>query len=214
MGNRIKTSRFDIPASEMYVTDCPTCGVIYGITADFEDRRREDHKSFYCPNGHSVVFSGPSKAEREAEEARKRAAEWRTRWWAEQDRAEAAMREAAEAKAAEVRLRWRVGNGVCPCCQRSFPGLAAHVATKHPDFAHRDLSTLSARMRDLLAAIKGRTDESDSAVIDLGDSDYSWRTIKALESRGLVEQIGYRRVALTEAGWPLAATLTADPNHH
>ena len=25
-------------------------------------------------------------------------------------------------------------NGVCPCCTRTFPNLAAHMKTKHPDF--------------------------------------------------------------------------------
>jgi hypothetical protein len=28
----------------------------------------------------------------------------------------------------------RVGNGVCPCCTRSFTNLRRHMATKHPGF--------------------------------------------------------------------------------
>lgn len=32
------------------------------------------------------------------------------------------------------RIRERVKNGVCPCCNRTFENLARHMKTKHPDF--------------------------------------------------------------------------------
>jgi hypothetical protein len=31
-----------------------------------------------------------------------------------------------------------VANGVCVCCNRSFKNLAAHMQTKHPEFATAD----------------------------------------------------------------------------
>ena len=184
---------------------CGGCGIPYGLPEGFLDQRREDHKDWTCPNGCVRHFAaGSSKAEREAKAAKERADRLYARLTAEQDQRQAAQREAAEAKASEVRLRWRVGNGVCPCCQRTFPGLAAHVATKHPEFIHRDLDTLSVRMQELLAAIRQATEEADAAVVDAYEIGGHMGTVRALANRGLVETIDYHRVALTEAGWPLA----------
>ena len=204
MTHRIRTYTVEAQRLDLFISDCPSCGVIFGFPVEMENRRREDHRSFYCPNGHSLSFSGPTQAEKEAKEQRKRADRLLAQLGAERDQAEAARREAAEAKASEVRLRWRVGNGVCPCCQRTFPALAAHVATKHPEFVHNDLDALSTRMRELLASLRRQTEEQDAAVVDAYEIGAHMGTVRALANRGLVEQIDYHRVALTEAGWPLA----------
>jgi hypothetical protein len=29
---------------------------------------------------------------------------------------------------------YRIGNGVCPCCNRSFTNLRRHMTTKHPEY--------------------------------------------------------------------------------
>lgn len=41
---------------------CPEagCGVPFQVTDGFDARRREDHRTFYCPNGHSMSFTGKS----------------------------------------------------------------------------------------------------------------------------------------------------------
>lgn len=189
---------------DLYISDCASCGVIFGIPADLEERRRTDHETFYCPNGHRMHFGGPSQAEKDAAAARQRADRLFASWQAEQDQRFAAEREASESKARETRLRWRVGNGVCPCCQRTFSALAAHVATKHPEFVHHDLDALSVRMVELLATLRRETEDQDTAVVDAYDIGAHMGTVRALANRGLVETIDYHRVALTEAGWPLA----------
>lgn len=54
------------------------CGVTFGLTDGFEDRRKEDHKSFYCPNGHSMSYRGETdsaRADREHARAELKAAE-------------------------------------------------------------------------------------------------------------------------------------------
>lgn len=209
--NRIRTFTVEGPVLDLFVSDCANCGVIFAMPRDLEQRRREDHRAFYCPNGHNLVFAGPSKAEKDAEAARKQAARLRTLLLAEQDQAEAARREAAEARASEARLRWRVGNGVCPCCQRSFSALAAHVATKHPEFVHHDLDALSTRMREQLATIRTASEEQDAAVLDVIELGVDMRSVRALVRRGLVEQVEPYRIALTEAGWPLAEQAAGDP---
>lgn len=34
------------------------CGVTFWVTDGFNDRRRDDHKSFHCPNGHVMSYPG------------------------------------------------------------------------------------------------------------------------------------------------------------
>lgn len=204
MSHRIHTFTVEAASLNLYISDCANCGVIFGIPEDMENRRREDHRAFYCPNGHNLVFSGPTEAEKTAKAAKERADRLQAQLRAQRDQTEAAQREAAEAKASEIRIRWRVGNGVCPCCSRTFHALAAHVATKHPEFVHHDIAALSHRMRELLATIRQQTEEQDSAVVDAYEIGAHMGTVRALANRGLVETIDYHRVALTETGWPLA----------
>lgn len=210
MKQRIESFRMDAGNVVLEVHDCWSCGVIFGITAELSKRRQEDHGAFHCPNGHAAYFNGPTQAEKDAKAAREQAEWLRAQLCASRDQERAAKAEAAEAKASEVRLRWRVGNGVCPCCNRSFPALAAHVATKHPEFTGRELSALSDRMRELLVTIKRNTDEQDAAAVPIGQGT-NRATVRALESRGLVARVGWDRVSLTDAGWPLAEHLSGHP---
>lgn len=184
---------------DLYVLDCPNCGVVFAVDDTYDDRRRNDARDFYCPNGHTMSYR-----ESEATKARKELERQRARLLAQMDQTRAAEREAAEAKASEVRLRWRVGNGVCPCCSRTFPGLAAHVAAKHPEFLTDDLDRLSVRMVELLAELRTATEDADSALVDVDALGADWRTIRALERRDLVTIVKPGVVALTEHGWPLA----------
>lgn len=204
MSDRIRAFTVEAGHLDLFISDCGSCGVIFGIPATLENRRREDHRSFYCPNGHTMYFSGLTPTEMKLQKETERASRLRTQMLAQQDQALAAQQEAAEAKASEVRLRWRVGNGVCPCCGRTFAPLAKHVATKHPEFVHRDLDGLSQRMRELLATIHCETEEQDTAVLDVEEIHLHWGTLKALVNRGLVDTADWQHIALTEAGWPLA----------
>jgi hypothetical protein len=107
---------------KMHCLDCANCGILFGITQDFEARRREDHRDFYCPSGHANRYNQKSEADRLRDKLR-----------AEGLEKERAMRDAAEAKAANEALLKRVHAGVCPCCKRTFKQLAAHMARKHPE---------------------------------------------------------------------------------
>lgn len=110
------------------------CGVAFALNDDFVRRRRSDRKSWYCPNGHSQWFPGETdhdKAQRLAgqldmERTRRQQAE-KTADYATRSR-----------KAVSTRLRkvkQRVGHGVCPCCNRTFKQLAAHMESQHPGYA-------------------------------------------------------------------------------
>lgn len=46
---------------------CCKCNIQFGITIDFYNKRRNDHKSFHCPLGHSQYF--PDQSDKEKLEA-------------------------------------------------------------------------------------------------------------------------------------------------
>lgn len=112
------------------VVQCCNCNVAFALTDDFIQRRRNDHKTLYCPAGHGNYFSGKNEAEKLREQlAQVEHQRDRARMTTEQVRSE----RDAIAKA-HRKMRVRVMNGVCPCCNRSFDDLRQHMATKHPDF--------------------------------------------------------------------------------
>lgn len=104
-------------------------GISFAAPANYVRSRRNDHETFYCPNGHAAAFTGKSEAERLREQlASERHAQSRRLQF------EATRREAVERERdAAIRKVKRVERGVCPHCQRSFVKLAAHVKTKHPE---------------------------------------------------------------------------------
>jgi hypothetical protein len=100
-------------------------------------KRKEDKLDFFCPNGHNQHFVSETEADRlrkEVEEQKKIVANaQKRREWAEQELAnERKAREKAERRI--KRDAKRVGNGLCPCCNRSFENLQRHMHNKHPDY--------------------------------------------------------------------------------
>jgi hypothetical protein len=125
---------------EMTVKECGTCGIPYAVPDYFEAQRRKDHLTFYCPNGHARYYT-EQPDENAAELKKKLDLEKRLREAAEADARYARNRQSAAenslraTKGVVTKLKRRVGNGVCPCCGRTFSQLARHMANKHPDFA-------------------------------------------------------------------------------
>lgn len=100
--------------------ECSTCFMSFGVPADFIKARRSDHATFYCPNGHKMHFPDTSEAERLRSQL------------AESER----LKQIAESDKAKLitemkRIGERITNGVCPCCNRSFKDLRAHMKSKH-----------------------------------------------------------------------------------
>jgi len=119
---------------------CCRCGTGFAMEADLHARRKQDHRDFYCPNGHKQYFTGPSSEqkkiadlERQLQQATENARRaQQSREWAE-SRAKGANIQAGKAKAALKRLEHRIDCGVCPHCSRTFKQLAAHMKSKHPE---------------------------------------------------------------------------------
>lgn len=116
---------------------CANCGMSFAFDKTVWQRRYDDHKAFYCPNGHNNYYNSETNKERLEKELSRVRME---KTWAEQ-RADARLKEAnrqerkARAfKAVATKLKKRVGNGVCPCCNRTFQNVMAHMKTKHPKY--------------------------------------------------------------------------------
>jgi hypothetical protein len=115
------------------VIDCCNCGALFAVPDQVNEELVRTGRRFYCPNGHSQSYTESTKAQlRKAKDALAREQARNDQLRAERD---ASDRRASAAKGQVTKIRNRVARGVCPCCNRTFADLAAHMATKHPDYA-------------------------------------------------------------------------------
>lgn len=129
---------YEFTARQSAITCC-SCGVIFTMPEHLLQKRKDDHKDLYCPNGHVQGFYGPSEAEKLKKqlEAKERELGWANgRAKAATERADHEERRARAARGQVTKIKNRVGNGVCPCCNRTFQNLMRHMKTQHPNFAH------------------------------------------------------------------------------
>lgn len=115
------------------IVHCATCSMPFGVSKHFEQERRSDHKSFYCPAGHSQHWpqeTDKEKLRRQLKYAKDSAATERAR----RDQAEASLRATKGVVTRQRKKLERVKNGVCPCCNRSFTDLKKHMKTRHPEW--------------------------------------------------------------------------------
>ena len=117
--------------ADMQEKTCPMCGIAYAVPRPWNETKRDDHADFYCPNGCRLHYPGESDLEREK---RLRNQAERGEAW-QRSRRESAEKSAAAYKGHITRIKRRVGNGVCPCCNRTFKNLADHMETKHPEYS-------------------------------------------------------------------------------
>jgi hypothetical protein len=117
---------------------CYLCGVLFGMEAGFDKRRRNDHREWFCPNGHGQIYNGKTEAQqlKEQLDAARSLAAREAMWRREAEaRTETERRSAAAYKGHMTRIRNRIANGVCPAgCNRHFDNVERHIASKHPDF--------------------------------------------------------------------------------
>ena len=122
--------------NRMVTVECCNCGCLFGMTEEHNQRCRDGGSWFYCPNGHSQSYTDTTVARLEKE--RDRAREQRDtneRWYhneIDDHNITKNQRNAYKGKVTEIKRR--VGNGVCPCCSRTFQDLARHMESQHPDY--------------------------------------------------------------------------------
>lgn len=112
------------------VTSC-WCGIHLAVPDNLL-RFAQNHKdhSIYCPIGHKFVFKDTFEEKLETE---------RRRHQATRDLLHQEERSHVATRGHLTRQRKRVEAGVCPCCNRTFKQLAAHMKNKHPDFKPEEL---------------------------------------------------------------------------
>lgn len=118
--------------------ECAACGMIFGVTDVFMQKRRADHASFYCPNQHSNWYPDKSEAEKLRDQlTAERARLDQERAEAERLRRRVALknRQISARKAVATKLRKRIAAGVCPCCHATFQDLRQHMRAQHPKWS-------------------------------------------------------------------------------
>jgi len=128
--SHVRISTTKRTTTSLYISECPNCGILHGIPSDYEQRRRGDGESWYCPNGHSQCFS----------ETREGALKKRNAALA--DEAERLRRDNLRlsddlmTNAKELRrIKRRTHAGLCTICNRHFENVERHNKTKHPEAA-------------------------------------------------------------------------------
>lgn len=119
------------------VIKCGACHIRFAIPDDMLRRVKERGDWFWCPSGCKICYSKTEIGRlRDQLDWEKRRNGWMSH---SLDQAEAeAKHQAAKArgfKGALVKQKKRIGNGVCPCCQRHFTNVERHMKSQHPDFA-------------------------------------------------------------------------------
>lgn len=115
------------------VIDCCSCGALFAVPDLVNAELLSSGRSFYCPNGHSQRYSDSLQKQLKAE--RDNVARLNARIAQERAHSDALERSRRATKGQLTKVKNRVAKGICPCCNRSFADLAAHMATKHPNYA-------------------------------------------------------------------------------
>lgn len=123
---------------------CGQCGIIFGMTEKYIADRKNDHETWYCPNGHARAFTGQSEAERlrdelarekhRTEQATARAEDEARRRRLVIEQKDAVERSLRATKAVVTRTKKKIVAGRCPCCSTQFKDLKSHMATRHPNY--------------------------------------------------------------------------------
>lgn len=106
------------------------CGILFAIPIDFSNNRRDDHATFYCPNGHQQFYPGES----DVEKARRETRETQARLNQAEHARLVAVKEREKAIRDKRKVERRVAHGVCPCCTKTFADVANHMVTEHPAY--------------------------------------------------------------------------------
>ena len=110
---------------------CANCGICFGVDQRWRSQRLNDHRTFFCPNGHDQSY--PAKSEAEIARAHAQQIEQKLQAQINEERHAklAAQKEIEDLKKKQRKMQSRISRGVCTCCNRTFEDLARHMASKH-----------------------------------------------------------------------------------
>lgn len=117
------------------------CHVTFGLSSGhYQQCKADSSRTFFCSNGHGQHFSESEadKLRRERDRLQQQMAYKNERI----DDLEKSRRDLEKSNAATrgvvTRIKNRVANGVCPCCNRTFSNLHNHMQLKHPNYRKED----------------------------------------------------------------------------
>lgn len=123
---------------------CGECGIEFAAPETFHQKRLEDHRTWYCPNGHGRAYMGKTEAERlrdqlaakerEVLAAKSRAETERQRRLDAEKEKGAVVRSLRATRAVVTRTKKKIVAGRCPCCSHQFKDLKSHMTTRHPNY--------------------------------------------------------------------------------
>jgi hypothetical protein len=111
------------------------CGVLFGVPADWKRQRQQDHKLFYCPNGHQQYYGAKTKEEQlrdQLAEANRSLDFHRQRGDRLEDRNGRLTRSNSALRGVATKLKRKAAAGECGFCHTRFADVAAHVEAEHP----------------------------------------------------------------------------------
>jgi hypothetical protein len=121
---------------ELTTMSC-SCGGIFAICEAYRAQRQKYGGHWWCPYcGNQRVYrkTDIQRLQEQLEAEQRRAIQERQ----QHDQTKADLRETESRrraeKAAKTRIKNRMAKGVCPCCNRYFADLHAHMHIEHPDF--------------------------------------------------------------------------------
>lgn len=120
---------------QMETIICYKCAIPFAVPSNYKRHLQSSQDDFFCPNGHEQRYTkSTEQILREKIKDQEETFQRRLNW-ANQDN-EMLKKERTVLKGKITRIKNRISNGMCPCCNRTFQNLVSHMKTKHPDFKH------------------------------------------------------------------------------
>ncbi len=121
---------------ELVHMTCGECGSHFAIDQIKYDRCKKTGEGWHCPNGHSRKFTTTENSELKDRITQLQNDNTYLRHAKDNLHTELTQQKHVTRtyKGQVTKIKKRVHNGVCPCCNRTFTDLQRHMSTKHPDF--------------------------------------------------------------------------------
>ncbi len=115
---------------------CYKCGVPFAVPDNLKQHFLDSQDNFYCPNGHSQAYvtSTEQRLRKKLNEQEANNERLKNLLASKNETIGALERQKSAIKGQVTKIKNRVSNGVCPCCNRTFTNLANHMKHQHPEF--------------------------------------------------------------------------------
>lgn len=109
---------------------CCVCKCIIYLPKDlYNSAKHSESISFYCAYGHKQHYP---QGETELDKVRRERDRLQQQIAWKEERLLHKERQLNATRGVVTRIKRRVGNGVCPCCNRTFSNLQQHMNKQHP----------------------------------------------------------------------------------